>query len=234
MKKSTRPFAFKIVAAEFFAAVHKIPLKDRGPFITQFVMDLVTLDPLTDFGKQIVSETVDFIKQQSEYGKSGGAGKHRHPKGSLKAPLRLPKGSPYPEVELEVELEKELEVKEERKEKVKKKTLKPLSEYSDDFITFWKSYPKKTAKGAAWLEWKKHQPPLEKVLSSLEWQKVSRKWQEGFILDPERYIKKRCWEDEPTDSIVSDGYASRGVMGALQRSAELRRRAQQQEVLDVT
>lgn len=116
----------------------------------------------------------------------------------------------------------------------KERPLKPLSEYSDDFVTFWKSYPKKTAKGSAWLEWKKHKPPLEKVLESLEWQKTSKKWQEGFILDPERYIKKRCWEDEPTDTIIPEGYASKGVMGALMRSAELRQRAQQQEVIDAT
>lgn len=131
MKKS-RPFAFKIVAAEFFAAVHKIPLKRRGEFITQFVTDLVTLEPVTEYGTQVVGETIDFIKKQSEFGKSGGKPKHRHPIGTLEAPFTEPIGTPYPEVELEV--------KEEIKEKPKDLKPTPLKSQMFEICKAWKAF----------------------------------------------------------------------------------------------
>lgn len=172
---SSRPFTFKINAAEFFSVVNALHHKQRSTFLLQFATDLVTLNPALDYSKKIIGETLDFISKQSEHGKKGGRPLKRKPKGSLKAPLTDPKGSPKPKEE----------VKEEE----------PI--YSPEFLSFWEAYPKKTAKGAAWQEWQKFKPPLDKVLATLKWQVVSQKWKDGYILDPERYIKKRSWEDEP-------------------------------------
>jgi len=74
-------------------------------------------------------------------------------------------------------------------------------EYSSEFLSFWSSYPKKVGKGAAWKEWQRERPPIETCLKTLEWQKKSTDWtKEGgkYIVDPERWIKRRRWEDEPT------------------------------------
>ena len=68
--------------------------------------------------------------------------------------------------------------------------------YTVDFLEFWKEYPKKVGKISAFDQWKKYKPPLQEVLNALKWQKESRQWNEGYILDPERYIKKGKWQDE--------------------------------------
>lgn len=88
--KKNRAFSFTILGAEFFAAVQKIPFKDRGAFVTQLAADFITLEPITDYGKQVITETIEKISKQSEYGKLGGKPKHRHPKGTLKAPYEEP------------------------------------------------------------------------------------------------------------------------------------------------
>jgi hypothetical protein len=69
----------------------------------------------------------------------------------------------------------------------------------DGFDQFWSAYPKKAGKKAAIKEWQKatDKPAIEVILKAIEDQKKSRKWVEGFILDPERWIKRGCWTDEP-------------------------------------
>lgn len=77
--------------------------------------------------------------------------------------------------------------------------------YSDDFLSFWSSYPKKSgSKKAAYSEWKKlngDKPPLNTVLAAIkkqiEWR--SRAGPNEFRpewKDPERWIKNRMWEAE--------------------------------------
>ncbi len=68
------------------------------------------------------------------------------------------------------------------------------------FTTFWKAYPKKTGKGAALKAWTKLSPPIEAVLSSLEWQCRQPDWlrdQGQFIPHPATWLNRRGWEDEP-------------------------------------
>lgn len=95
-----RPFNFTINAAEFFAVVNSLHQKQRSSFLVAFSIDLVTLNPTTEYGKKVIAETIEKIRKQSEYGKMGGRPKERHPKGTLKGNLRHPKGTPKPELEL--------------------------------------------------------------------------------------------------------------------------------------
>jgi hypothetical protein len=77
---------------------------------------------------------------------------------------------------------------------------KDKREYSEEFELFWKNYPKKVGKGSSWLEWKKEKPDIDVCLKTLSWQKISHDWTKEngkWIVDPERWIKKRRWEDEP-------------------------------------
>ena len=97
---SIRPFVFKINAAEFFSVVNSLNQKQRSTFLLQFSTDLITLSPVTDYGKKVVAETIDFIKKQSDYGKKGGKPKHKQPIGSLRAAPREPTGCPYPKEEV--------------------------------------------------------------------------------------------------------------------------------------
>ena len=91
-----------------------------------------------------------------------------------------------------------------RKEKEIKEKNKTLCGYTAAFLSFWDSYPKHTAKKAAFKEWQKAtgKPSIEIIMSALEKQKRAKKalidagqfaaeWP-----DPERWIKKSRWEDE--------------------------------------
>ena len=78
-----------------------------------------------------------------------------------------------------------------------------INEYSSEFESFWKHYPKKVGKKAAFKEWRKnHRPPLEELIRILMNQikykaemKKMGKFEAPFP-DPERWIKWARWEDE--------------------------------------
>lgn len=89
---------------------------------------------------------------------------------------------------------------------------KPLSDKSDDFLKFYASYPKKVGKEAAIKAWKKHNPPIDEVLKTLQWQKESQQWKKNkgqFVPNPATYINEGRWHDEPpADEDFSDFYGS--------------------------
>lgn len=72
---------------------------------------------------------------------------------------------------------------------------------SDGFDAFWALYPKKVSKGAAEKAWGKLRPPVEQVLSALDWQRSQPNWVKDngqFIPNPATYLNAKGWEDEPT------------------------------------
>ncbi len=89
---------------------------------------------------------------------------------------------------------------------------KTVCEYSDDFLKFWKEYPKKVGKGEAYKQWKKvriSSDILNDMLEALKWQKMSDTWKKKsgqYIPNPSTYISQRRWEDEPMglDSDITD------------------------------
>lgn len=70
-------------------------------------------------------------------------------------------------------------------------------EYSTDFETWWKSYPRKQAKGDAWKAWKsvkKHLPNIETlVAASVAYEKTVTDPQ--FLKMPGPWLRARRWED---------------------------------------
>ena len=116
------------------------------------------------------------------------------------------------------------EVKKEKKEK--KESLKHLVESSDSFSAFWDAYPKKVGKGDVEKIWNKLSPPIEKVLSSLTWQKVSRQWREGYIPNPSTYLNQKRWEDEPDVKVgLRSVVTGRGAETLIGMENILRRRS---------
>jgi uncharacterized protein YdaU (DUF1376 family) len=70
-----------------------------------------------------------------------------------------------------------------------------------EFLQFWSAYPRKDDKKKSFDAWVKHKPPIDKVLSALDWQSKSQQWlkNEGqFIPLGETYINGARWEAEPT------------------------------------
>jgi uncharacterized protein YdaU (DUF1376 family) len=74
--------------------------------------------------------------------------------------------------------------------------------YSEDFIVFWKNYPKKVSKDAAWNAWKKRngdRPPLLEVINALTSQSSSEQWMKDggqYVPNPATWINHGRWADE--------------------------------------
>ena len=76
--------------------------------------------------------------------------------------------------------------------------------YTVDFETFWKAYPKRIGKGAAYKAWLKAKPVLAVVLQALSWQKETDQWAKDdgqFIPHPSTYLNQRRWEDEKGEAL---------------------------------
>lgn len=86
------------------------------------------------------------------------------------------------------------EVREQREEEPRVNT---ISSADADFARFWQEYPRKVGKAEAQKLWQKHRPTLSVVLDSLGKWKASRRWQEGFVMDGDRWVRGKRWEDEP-------------------------------------
>jgi len=72
--------------------------------------------------------------------------------------------------------------------------------YTQEFETFWKEYPNKKDKKAAFASWVKYNPNLETVIKALSWQKKTNAWLKDkgqFIPMPSTYLNNARWEDEP-------------------------------------
>lgn len=82
--------------------------------------------------------------------------------------------------------------------------------YSEEFLEFWKAYPKKIGKGAAYKVFNKlklTQKDKGDILTALNWQKKSEQWVKDngqFIPYPATYLNQRRWEDEPQDAFIGD------------------------------
>ena len=78
-----------------------------------------------------------------------------------------------------------------------------IGEYTEEFERFWQQYPKKTGKGGAFVVWQKvanGQLHLD-CIAALKWQiPVWMANEKGkYIPNPETYLSKRRWEDEPPE-----------------------------------
>ena len=67
------------------------------------------------------------------------------------------------------------------------------------FDAFWVEYPKKAAKKRALEVWKRLRPSAGVVsaimLGVTRW-KGCRRWRDGYIMEPARWLKERRWEDD--------------------------------------
>lgn len=87
---------------------------------------------------------------------------------------------------------------------------KTVCAYSEDFLIFWKEYPKKVGKGEAFKQWKKaklSEGNKKDISVALKWQKKSDRWRSSngrYIPNPATYISQRRWEDEPCENNSAD------------------------------
>jgi hypothetical protein len=76
--------------------------------------------------------------------------------------------------------------------------------YTQEFESFWREYPKKTGKDAAYRAWKakkreRRLPSLEVLVAALDRAKESDQWREEggkYIPNPATWINQGRWQDE--------------------------------------
>lgn len=72
--------------------------------------------------------------------------------------------------------------------------------YSSSFLAFWKAYPRKAGKDAAWRAWKKRNgdlPPEDELVAILEQHRQSPQWQDKkYIPHPATWLIQGRWQDE--------------------------------------
>ena len=74
--------------------------------------------------------------------------------------------------------------------------------YTPDCETFWKAYDRKIAKTDTYRHWKAADragklPPIADVVAAIKVYLASQRVREGYRLDPERWVKRERWNDEP-------------------------------------
>lgn len=91
----------------------------------------------------------------------------------------------------------------ERKDKSKDKSKNnpPISPHAgtDRFDEFWTAYPVKVAKLKCRDWWKSHKPDdtlVDRMLTAISRQKITRQWMEGYIPHPSTWLNQGRWEDE--------------------------------------
>ncbi len=78
------------------------------------------------------------------------------------------------------------------------------------FNDFWKHYPRKVGKDAAWRSWQKRRPSLEltvAILAALGWQRGQADWtkeQGRFVPNPATWLNQGRWQDEPTEVLQAE------------------------------
>ena len=87
------------------------------------------------------------------------------------------------------------------KKRNKRKSAPGAKYRPDEFERWWAEYPVKEKRIPAIREWEKAikdgaLPDADALLSVLAWQKQSSKWQNGYIPNPDRYLKECRWQDE--------------------------------------
>lgn len=69
-----------------------------------------------------------------------------------------------------------------------------------DFERWWPVYPKHSGRKEAEVEWQRVNPDgrlTGEIIAGTEQQKTGRKWREGFIREPHRFLHDERWRDEP-------------------------------------
>lgn len=75
----------------------------------------------------------------------------------------------------------------------------------NEFMSFWRRYPKKVGQRYALRAWLETMPDLDKVHKALDWQLEDEKFlanDKEFIPNPANWISHGRWEDEPTEASI--------------------------------
>lgn len=78
----------------------------------------------------------------------------------------------------------------------------PGEEYTQEFTSFWNTYPRKVGKASAWRAWRQlagKRPPIGGILEALAKASATEQWQRDggqFVPHPATWLRRGGWEDE--------------------------------------
>ncbi len=189
----SKPFFYRITAADFLAAVVIVPECDRAAWVLSLALDMVSGDvdkAKSEFAKDIINEAGEFSDK-----KRAAANKRWSKSGKQSKAEDMQTDAVHMHSNASSSTEAVTVTEQSKPKHLSDKS----NAYTEDFLEFWSQYPKKTGKGAAYKSWKKEKPNIETVIQSLLWQRESEQWQTGFIPLPTTYLNQRRWEDEPEE-----------------------------------
>jgi len=135
----SRPFVFRINAAELFAEVQSLHHKQRSSWILKFSQELLTLKPTLSYSEKVISEAIEFMDKKRVAGLKGGRPQKTKGLAEVKQSITNAKPKTKPETETETEhkgksvvsLPEWLPVEEWQAYSDMRKTLKkPMTEYA--------------------------------------------------------------------------------------------------------
>lgn len=88
------------------------------------------------------------------------------------------------------------------KDLISQETLNNSRNITTSFDIFWNAYPVKVNKKRCMELWKKINPDdalLQKMLESIERWKKTRRWKEGYVKDPDTWLRNENWNDVPDE-----------------------------------
>lgn len=117
-------------------------------------------------------------------------------------------------------------VEKSREENTPHKPPKGQAAYSEGFLIFWKDYPAKVGKDAAWRKWKElaTTPEIRKqIISSVkDHAEHDQRWLDGKICNPATFLHQGRWKDElPKNGNGLKDYTDEEVERLIERSQRL-------------
>jgi len=71
----SKPFFYKLVAADFLAEVCEVPESERGLWVRTLALDLTRGKGSTEYARSLIEEAKTFQKRKADAGRAGGLAK---------------------------------------------------------------------------------------------------------------------------------------------------------------
>lgn len=191
----------------FYEAIRELPKKEQTAVlmaICEYALDGVEpkLSGVSSAIFTLIKPNLDTAAKRAENGRSGGSKREANAKqNESKCEAKAKQKRSEKEREKEEEKEKENEI--EREDDSPLPQTPSLGDDRDELVSFddfWKRYPKKVAKKAAIMAWKKLKAEDRlRIIPALETQSKSSQWlRDGgqYVPNPATWLNGRRWEDE--------------------------------------
>lgn len=106
----------------------------------------------------------------------------------------------------------------------------PKTEYPDEFLDLWRSYPPGNgSKAKTYQQWRRVKAEHQDIMAGLAKWKLSERWQKGYVKTAELWIRDRLWENPPV--IATNGNGAIDWKTATPEQVEIYRLQREREMM---